>query len=52
LFKTISVKASNIKLNFPRNYVDEGIIDYDDDIVVIKDASLAQKIKADIEDES
>lgn len=52
LFKTISVKASNIKLNFPRSYVDDGIINYDDEIVVIKDAALAQKIKEDMEDES
>lgn len=49
LFRTISVKASDIKLNFPRSYIDDGIVNYSNESVTINDKNLAQKVKDDVE---
>ena len=52
LFKNISVKAGEIKLQFPRSLFENEIIKVDDGIVVIENASLAEKILQDYESSS
>ena len=47
LFKTINVKSKDIKLNFPRSYIEDGIIITDESGVKINDKILSQKIQND-----
>lgn len=47
LFRTISVKANNIKLSFPRRYFENKIVEVQEGIVTIRDSGLASKIESD-----
>jgi len=52
LFKNISVKVGEIKLQFPRNLLDNQVVSVDEGIVVINDAALAAKILNDYESQA
>lgn len=50
LFRTINVKSRDLKLNFPRSYIEDEIIVVDESGVKINDENLAQKILNDYSD--
>ncbi|WP_127025016.1 nucleoid-associated protein [Flagellimonas beolgyonensis] len=52
LFKNISVNVSGIKLQFPRNLLDNDIVKVEEGMVVINDAVLAAKILSDYESQA
>jgi len=52
LFKNISVKVGEIRLQFPRNLLDNQKISIDEGTVVINDAALAAKILNDYESQA